>query len=440
MGSVSFEKRTAEDDVQRCRPAKIVESSATPTQIAVLTHPARFKSVVATRRWGKTTCGVLRAMQKISRPKRGGLFQWIAPTYRQCQGPFRVLYNAVRGAGQVVSHDAQAMRIDVATGWRVDFRSAEVADNLRGDGPDAANIDEIAQIQDTTWDEVIRPSFADKQTDVLAIGTPKGRRGIGYRLWSRGQLGTDANYKSWRFTCYDAVFIPRAEIEEAKRTVSSRAFAQEFMAEFLETEGVVFEGVSKRRATPIPGEPVGIGADWAKDVDYTWFIAIGAISGAVLKIQRLPHRVSYLQQVDAFAARSEEFQERGFFACHDKTGVGNAVDDILLQRSDRFFNEFNLESFLFTHKTKCELVEEGVVAFEAGQLGFTSRGADDPLQLLMIKECEDFALEVGKTGKVTYCAPDGIHDDAVIALLLANRARRRVQGEAMMSSPMVTFI
>lgn len=435
-----------EASVQRLiRPAKIVESSATPTQIQVLSSPARFKSVVATRRWGKTTCGVLRVMQKIARPKRQGLFQWIAPTYRQCKTPYRTLYHALASAGQLTAHDAQAMTLDVATGWRIDFRSAEVADNLRGEGPDAANIDEGAQIDDETYDEVIRPSFADKQTDVLCIGTPKGRRGWLYKLWARGQRDpvtgrqVDPNYRSWRFTCYDAVFIARDEIEEARRTVSARAFAQEFMAEFLDTVGVVFEGVRNRRAEPLSGEPVGIGADWAKDQDYTCFVAIGAESGSVLKVQRLPKRVSYVQQVIAFHAFCDEFSDRGFFACHDKTGVGNAVDDLLLLRPDNFFDETNLESFVFTHRTKCELVEAGVVNFESGQLGFPRASLGDPLYEALIREHEEFALEVGKTGKITYGAPSGLHDDLVMATLLANRARSRVQNREYGGVPRLTL-
>lgn len=441
MASASYQQ-TAEE----FRPAKVITSTATPTQVEVLTHPARFKAVVATRKWGKSTCGMLHVMATVAKPKRGGLFQWIAPTYRQARGPFRTLYGALRGAGQVIAHDAQAMTIDLATGWRVDFRSAEVDDNLRGDGPHAAIIDEIAQIKDETYDEVIRPSFSATGASCMFLGTPKGRRGVGWRIWSRGQpdpitkQSRDPLYRSWRFTCYDATFIPRAEWEEAKRTTSARAFAQEFMAEFLETEGVVFEEVRKRRATPILGEPVGIGADWAKDQDFTWFVAVGARSGAVLKVQRLPHRINYLQQVNALVEFCREFEGRGFFCCHDKTGVGNAVDDIMLQRDDRFFNEYNLESFLFTHKTKNEIVDEAIVDFESGRLGFIASMLDEPIYNTLIKEHEEFALEVSNTGKITYGAPDGFHDDAVMATILANRARARVAQGEMEFAPAVSFL
>lgn len=417
-------------------PSKVIETTATPTQIAVLTHPARFKSVVATRKWGKSTCGKLDVLSTVSKPKRGGLYQWIAPTYRQCKPVFRDLLYVFKGMGQLVNHDSQQLTMDIATGWRVDFRSAEAAENLRGDTPDRVTIDEIAQIKQEHYDEVIRPSFMTTQAPVLFLGTPKGRRGVGYKVWARGQTDPttgrtlDPLYKSWRFTCYDATFIPRAEIEEAKRTLSQRAFAQELMAEFLDTEGVVFEGVRNRRCTPLDGEPVGIGADWAKDVDYTWFIATGAVSGAVMKVQRLPHRVSYLQQVNALVEFCKDFESRGFFLCHDKTGVGNAVDDILFDQHGDFFTPAddggNTESFIFTPKSKCELVEEGIVAFEAGQLGWVRNGEVEPVYETMIREHEDYALEVSDKGRISYGAPDGLHDDAVMACLLSNRARRRV--------------
>lgn len=435
MSVANFASNSARDAAPRIvrPPSKVIETTATPTQISVLTHPARFKSVVATRKWGKSTCGKLKVIARVGKPKRGGLFQWIAPTYRQAKPVFRDLYYVFKGMGQLVAHDSQQLTLDLATGWRFDCRSAEAAENLRGDTPDELVIDEIAQIKQEHYDEVIRPSFMTTQAPVLFLGTPKGRRGVGYKNWMRGQADPvtgrpiDPLYKSWRFTCYDATFIPRSEIEEAKRTLSKRAFAQELMAEFLDTEGVVFEDVRSRRCAPLEGEPVGIGADWAKSVDYTWFVATGCVSGAVQKVQRLPHRMSYIQQVGALVEFCKEFQGRGYFVCHDKTGVGNAIDDILLQQYGNFFqSEINLESFTFTSASKNELVEEGIVAFEAGQLGFVRGGEVEPVYELLIKEHEDFALEVSNKGRISYGAPDGFHDDAVMATLLSNRARRRV--------------
>ena len=415
------------------QPAKIVETTATPTQIQSLVHPARFKSLVCTRKWGKSTWGKLKVMKRVGKPKRGGLFQWIAPTYRQCKPVYRDLFHCFSRMGQLAGHNSQEMWLDLATGWRVDFRSAEVAENLRGDTPDEIVIDEIAQIEDEKWEEVIRPSIMTTQAEVSFLGTPKGRRGVAYKMFMRGQSDPttgrplDPLYKSWRYTCYDATFIPPSEIEQAKQTLSARAFAQELMAEFLDTDGVVFENVRSRRCAPIDGEPVGIGADWAKDVDFTWFVATGTQSGAIQKVQRLPHRMSYIQQVAALVEFCKEFQGRGYFVCHDKTGVGNAVDDILLQTyGDFFVAEQNLESFTFTSASKNELVEEGIVAFEAGMLGFVRGGEVEPVYGTLIREHEDFSLEVSPRGRIAYGAPDGLHDDAVMATLLSNRARRRV--------------
>ena len=212
------------------------------------------------------------------------------------------------------------------------------------------------------------------------------------------------------------------------------------VAEFLDTTGVVFEEVRRRRAEPINDEPVGIGADWAKDVDRTWFVAIGAESGAILKIQRLPLKLNYFTQTELFKQFCEEYQGRGFFACHDKTGVGNAVDDLLTLRPDGFFGEHNLESFIFTHKTKSELVEAGVVNFESGRLGFPTKSVGDELYDVLIQEHEEFSLEVGKTGKISYGAPGGSHDDAVMATMLANRAVSRVGNREYGGVPTITML
>jgi hypothetical protein len=63
----------------------------------------------------------------------------------------------------------------------------------------------------------------------MFIGTPKGRNWF-YDLYNLGQEETDEDWKSWHFTTKDNPLIDPSEIESAKKTLSSFAFKQEYMA------------------------------------------------------------------------------------------------------------------------------------------------------------------------------------------------------------------
>jgi hypothetical protein len=409
----------------------------TRPQLEILASQKRFITIFASRRFGKTTLGCLRHIRRMGQPKLNGLCWWVAPTYRQARKPFNMLLSALLPTGLVVDKSRADLRIELATGWTWEGRSADRPDNLRGEGVDDLVVDEHAMISDETWHECLEPTLMDAEGSLLSIGTPRGRRGWGYENYRRGQSAmTAAEYESFKYTVYDAAFIPLKEVARAKRDMPKRAFDQELMAAFLDGVGTVFEDVRDRKLRPIFGEPLGIGVDWAKKRDWTWFVAVGAKSGAVWDCFRVP-RLAYPKQVEQLKRFIERWSSKAEVVSvhHDKTGVGEALDDILAEAG------IEATGLVFTNKSKADLIEEAVVDFESGRLGFIP-GAEvaDEIYEAMIREHEDFTLTVTKKGLITYGAPPGLHDDAVIATALANRARRGLWREYALTSPRVTFL
>ena len=77
----------------------------------------------------------------------------------------------------------------------------------------------------------LRPALADQKGEALFIGTPMGRNHF-YELYKYAEIGDDETYKAWHFTSYDNPIIDSGEIDVAKKSMSSYAFRQEFMASF----------------------------------------------------------------------------------------------------------------------------------------------------------------------------------------------------------------
>jgi predicted phage terminase large subunit-like protein len=102
---------------------------------------------------------------------------------------------------------------------------------MRGVSLNFLVLDEYADIKADVWEEILRPACADKEAPVLFIGTPKGRNHF-YDLYKYAELSGDSEWKAWHFTSYDNPFLKKEEINAAKRSMSSYAFRQEFMASF----------------------------------------------------------------------------------------------------------------------------------------------------------------------------------------------------------------
>lgn len=412
---------------------------ATEGQIQVLTGRSRFTSVCASRRWGKSTCGQLALAQKAAKYRSEKTMWWVGPTYRQVKKPYRKMVQLLTQMNLVKSVSRSELVIDLVTGVRLEFRSADVPDNLRGDGVKFMVVDEPSMMPEPVWAECLRPTLADSNGDAVFLYTPKGKAHWTYRLYIRGldEVRDTGAYRTFRFGVEDAVFIPATEVEQARQDMPKRAFDQEFNALFLEGSGVVFEDINGRLWTGALGLPAGhgvaIGVDWAKKHDWTVFWAMDADTGLALEVLRF-QKLSYVRQVELLKDFAQKWHDRSRGAlagCFDQTGVGEGVGDIMAEASLPGV----WEGLTFTNQTKKVLVEEGIVAWDSGKLWWPSDWESQPAMRRAMHEHELFSLNVTPGGNVQYSAPDGEHDDCVVAGLLANRARRQLHVKVIRRMP-----
>ena len=125
------------------------------------------------------------------------------------------------------------MSVVFENGAELAVKGADNEHNLRGVELTKCVMDEMAYIKPHVWEEIIMPMLATTQGEVLFIGTPSGYD-IMYELYTKGQAESD--WKSWQFKTIDGGFVPKEEIERARRTMDEVIFRQEFEGSF-ETTG-----------------------------------------------------------------------------------------------------------------------------------------------------------------------------------------------------------
>lgn len=164
---------------------------------------------------------------------------YVAPT----QGQARVIiWQLLMDLGRevIASSHVNNSEITLVNGVIIYVRGADRPDTLRGVSLWFVVLDEFADMKASAWEQVIRASLSDKRGKALFIGTPKGRNHF-YDLYKLGESGDDPEWKSWTFTTADNELIHQEEILAAKKTLSSFAFKQEFMASFDNVGSDVFK-------------------------------------------------------------------------------------------------------------------------------------------------------------------------------------------------------
>jgi hypothetical protein len=218
-----------------------VKLSKWQTQVWNDTH--RFKVICAGRRSGKSVLSQLITINWAS--EKTGNYYIVSPTYRQAKSIHWDEIRKLIPKGLVDKTNETELSITLKNGSVIELKGAENPDALRGVKLRGLVIDEIASIRnwDWLWQEVLRPTLTDYEAPSIFISTPKGYNHF-YDLFQSGQ-GIDQNYKSWRFTSYDNPYIPKEEIDNAKKELTEDTFQQEYMADFRKHTGLVYKEFSR---------------------------------------------------------------------------------------------------------------------------------------------------------------------------------------------------
>jgi len=386
----------------------------------------RFNWLAAGRRWRKTTLGMSIAVEAAV---QGQSIVWGAPTFDQV----RIGWGEMRhGVGTAARFTQQRMVAEFPTGGRVIFRSLDDPDNARGHTADGVIIDEVEKVKAEAWYEVLRPMLIDTGGWAWGMGTPLGRNwfwkehvGSADRedtmAWQIPTVGCEVADGAGRLIRkphpLENPDIPFSEIEQMFQTVSLRTFRQEILAQFLEGQGAVFRniGACLYPGGDTPEEHKGhetvMGVDWGKSEDYT-VVSVGCRQcKREVALDRF-HGIEYRLQRQRIGALAEKW------GVYDILAESNAMGEPNIE--DMQYAGLPVRGFATTASSKPPLIENLVLCFEREEIQFI----DNPIATA---ELEAYEMKVSaNTGRPSYSAPEGLHDDVVIArALMANAMQLR---------------
>lgn len=229
----------------------------TQPQAKILSSDKRFIFVNAGRRFGKTWLSGAKAMHKLTNKPKSVVW-YVAPTQNLARNVFWDGWLKEHVPEEYIQKkNEQLMVMWLKNGSVLYVLSAENPDRLRGSGVDLLIMDECGFIRKEAYD-IIRPVLSDKYHDgeAVYISTPKGYNWF-YDLYCKAK----ANPLSWdvfEYTTEEGGNVSREEIEEARKELSPKMFAQEYLASFECVSNRVYENFDRTENICEPDEYWGL--------------------------------------------------------------------------------------------------------------------------------------------------------------------------------------
>lgn len=283
------------------------------------------------------------------------------------------------------------------------FMGSDNFDAIYGSDYAGVIVDEASRMREDVW-PAVRSTVTATGGCIRVIGNVKGRKNWAYKLARKAEVGAEGMAYS-KITAADAVregVFTQADLDAARSDLPEAVFRELYYAEPSEdgSNPFGFEHIEKCVKPMSTEEPAFWGVDLARKRDWTVLVGLDAY-GCVCRFERWQNESWGRTEQRIIAAVGEG---SGYV---DSTGVG----DVVFERVSASCP--GLQGYLFTSRSKQQLMEGLAVAVQNGSVGFP----EGPIK----NEMDSFEFVHTRTG-AQYSAPDGMHDDCVVALALAQAA------------------
>ena len=386
--------------VQPQKTIRIRRGKPHAAQLPIIKDARRFNVLVCGRRFGKTRLGIYMLAQKelYSLP-----CAWFAPTYKDILEVWREINTTLKPI--ITRSSIQERRVELAGGGTIEFWSLDNEDAGRGRKYKRVIIDEAAKAPylQAAWEQAIRPTLTDYKGDAYFLSTPKGRNYF-WRLYQRALEGGE--WQAWHYPTVANPYIDASEVLAAKQDLPEAIYKQEYLAEFIENEGSVFRNIDACMgavAKDHTGHAIVMGVDWGKQNDFTC-VSVGCTTcKQEIAIDRF-NQIDYVFQRARLTVLQEKHKASVILA--ESNSIGEPVIEVLQREG------LPVHGFQTTAQTKPPLIENLALIFERTEWQFLP----DPIWRGELEAYERTVSAV--TGRASYSAPSGSHDDTVIARAL----------------------
>jgi len=369
----------------------------------ILKKDDMFYCMVCGRQIGKTLLLInMLLYYSINKPRTTLL--WVSPYYSMAVKVLSQILDAIEFTPITKEANKSEKIITLINGSRIYFRSAEKPETIRGLSIDYCFIDEAQDVSDDAFNKSILPTLSAKGKKCLIAGTPKSKNWF-YLYFQRGD---DKNYNSYTAPSTISPYISEEFIKEQKESLPPSIFNQEFLAQWQEGDGEVFTNIDEvcnlNNWLGTKDRTLG-GLDIGTKQDYS-VLTIMDTSGRVVHMWR-ERGLEYSAIVDKVVYLCKQYRTELYV---EANSIGDAVYEMIRKKYK------SVKPFITTNTSKENIIRRLISDISDLGLELPSPNLFAPLY----KELQMFQYKYLPSGRITYQAMSGHHDDCVMSLAICN--------------------
>ena len=343
----------------------------------------------------------------------------LSPTLKQGKNIYKSIINAISGCGIIKSKNATDLFITLINGSSISIKSAEQKESLRGETcTGILCIDECAYISSEVYN-IVKPWCDFHKAVTLMVSTPFVKSGFFWEYYNHG-LNKEYNCVSidWSDEKYqdDMDFIlPPSKLEEYKKLLPKNVFLTDYLGIFIDDDGTVFTDFKKciNKNEIKDSDKLYLGIDWAAGVESDDTVVVAFNQYGKQVYLDYFNKLTPTQQIDRIEKFIVQYKNQIVVVQTELNSLGTPLTDFLKNRPQlkTIINKF--VGFNTTNQSKNAIVQNLQLAFEQKEIEIL----EDEKQS---RELATYTAEYNaKTRNVSYNAPNGLHDDICIAMMLA---------------------
>lgn len=343
----------------------------------------------------------------------------LSPTLKQGKTIYKTIINAISGCGVIKSKNSTELTIVLVNGSQINFKSAEQKESLRGETcTGILAIDECAYISSDIYN-IVKPWCDFHKAVTLMVSTPFVKSGFFWEYYNHG-LNREYNCVSidWADEKYEVdmnFILPQSKLDEYRKLLPKNVYLTDYCGLFIDDDGTVFTDFKKcvHKNEIKDGDKLYLGVDWAAGVesDDTVIVAFNQY-GKQVYLDYF-NKLTPTQQIDRIEKFIVQYKNQIVVVQTELNSLGTPLTDFLKERPQIKTIANKFLGFNTTNPSKNAIVQNLQIAFEQGIIEIL----DDEKQL---SELATYTAEYNaKTRNVSYNAPNGLHDDICIAMMLA---------------------
>lgn len=344
---------------------------------------------------------------------------YVAPFFSHCRKAYSDIIRILQPSGLIKSANAQTLQIELITGARMSFFSAESPNALRGNTFSLVLADECSYISDTTsdgqdfWNSVLSPTGKARKAQFIYASTPREKGSFFHKMYIKGLEDKTYKTRTIHADIYADSLLTEEEIKEIKDSIPELSFRMEYMCEFMDNAMSAFTDYTDKFTLKKQidfNQPLWIGVD---------FHSVGSDSTVVSLI----NADNDVWQIEIKGGLDAQYRQIANILDKCKKLViaymeSNSIGEVMLNEVKKLTKQRSkVIEWCTTNESK--EIQVGLVQTHLTKDMIYFEESNKQLK----NQFDTFSYSISKTRKITYAALSGHHDDRVLSLMIAMQAK-----------------